>query len=430
MDTVKIMIQPVIASVPGNAQRVERLVRYCRELDGTKVRIIPVSDEGFELQYPGNAKECRAAHSLRTVALAMQREPFLWLETDSIPLRKGFVKTLSDEYLRQGNRFLLSSDENPPYDYIGGIGIYSGDTACLVPEHYEKNGWDLFLIHSLPHLVARTPLIQHSYGIYTPKSLTLHQFPRDQKMIRDEAVIFHKDQYQGLMNTNSRAFVHSGDLGDIIAALPAIREIGGGKLICTATNPSRESLKGKRYEALRPLVEAQPYITAIEWQDAPQNFTHSFDGFRIRQNWNNGLPHKSLLQMQAEEIDPRASSKVVIARSYRYQNPLFPWDQIADYLGDRAIFTGLPEEHKTFQNVCRHTIAYVPTSNLLELAGLIAGAKLFIGNQSCPFWIAAGLGVPLVQEVYCREMNSIVIDENAYYPMNPQGVMPAVVRFI
>jgi hypothetical protein len=98
-------------------------------------------------------------------------------------------------------KFLISSDSQPPHK-VGGIGVYPPETSWLVPVHYPKSSWDLWLIECVPHLVARTPLIQHSYCIYGLDGFCkdCHRFPRDQAMLRPEAVIFHRDPYQDLIS--------------------------------------------------------------------------------------------------------------------------------------------------------------------------------------------------------------------------------------
>jgi hypothetical protein len=379
----------------------------------------------------------------------MEGHPFIWLEADSTPLKAGWRQALEDEYYRLGKHFMLSADQNPPHDLIGGIGVYSPETSWLIPEHVPRDGWDLWMIKSIPHLVARTPLIQHSYGIYHCNTAYLHQFPRDNDIIREQAVIFHKDKLQGLMRPTKKVFSHSGDLGDIIAALPSIRALGGGEIVITNAEQTRETMKGGRYDCIRPLLESQPYITGVRWDECPQDITHEIDGFRMRQlpgdgRVDNNFPKKSLLLMQAEQLgvpndetpwltvarDERTRGKAIIARSPRYHNPLFPWMQVVTWLRGRAIFLGMPDEHQALERICHQQIPYIQTDNLLELAGLIAGAKLFVGNQSCPYWIAAGLGVPIVCEPCMWERNATINRPNIHYAIQPQAAIASITRYI
>jgi ADP-heptose:LPS heptosyltransferase len=65
---------------------------------------------------------------------------------------------------------------------------------------------------------------------------------------------------------------------------------------------------------------------------------------------------------------------------------------------------------RSFGNVARHL-----TKDCLEVAKAIAASKLYVGNQSSAFWIAAGLRVPLLQEVYEHAPNSIIRYQGAVY---------------
>lgn len=105
-----------------------------------------------------------------------------------------------------------------------------------------------------------------------------------------------------------------------------------------------------------------------------------------------------------------------MARSSRYHNPYFPIFKLLERFPD-LLFVGLPEEHKAFQQMFspRKPIQYRPTKDLLELAGLIAGCKCLLSNQTAAWWIGAGLGVPLIQETWPGGPNSIIERKNAKY---------------
>jgi ADP-heptose:LPS heptosyltransferase len=55
------------------------------------------------------------------------------------------------------------------------------------------------------------------------------------------------------------------------------------------------------------------------------------------------------------------------------------------------------------------------TKNLLELAELISGSDLFIGNQSSPGWLAMAMGHPIIQESHASIHDSMVPRRNAQY---------------
>lgn len=197
------MIQPIIVRPPHQIDKVKRLVDYCEQLDGTKVVIVDstVPDKLFVPTYPENRISSLQAYGLHIGALLMEGRSFIWLEPDSIPLKKGWAETLTEEYEKHGKHFLLSSDKNPPCDLVGGIGVYGPDTYRLVPYQLPEHGWDMWISRNLLDWCAFTPLIQHTYGKYDQEChATMHRFPEDLGIIRKDAVIFHKDHYQGLIS--------------------------------------------------------------------------------------------------------------------------------------------------------------------------------------------------------------------------------------
>lgn len=184
--------------------RAHRLSCYCSDLDGTNVWLITISaeeDAAFVPQYSENAFHSRQAYALHRAAEELGGESFIWLEPDSIPLKPDWAEILTKEWKRCAKKFLISSDSHPPFDLVGGIGVYCGETEWLIPVHYPKSGWDLWLIEAVPHLVARTGLLQHSYGIYDQTGHAVeHRFPRDSRILRSTAVVFHRDPRQDLLS--------------------------------------------------------------------------------------------------------------------------------------------------------------------------------------------------------------------------------------
>src|ERR1019366_3559924 len=126
------MMRAVIASVPSQKFKVDRLVKYCRALDGTEVKVINVDDSKFSTIYTKNVFACKQAYSLRCAAIEMRGAPFFWLEPDSIPLKAGWLARMEEEYKQAGKPYMLSSDSYPPHDMVGGVGIYGPETHFLI----------------------------------------------------------------------------------------------------------------------------------------------------------------------------------------------------------------------------------------------------------------------------------------------------------
>jgi hypothetical protein len=80
---------------------------------------------------------------------------------------------------------------------------------------------------------------------------------------------------------------------------------------------------------------------------------------------------------------------VVVHRSPRYHGPV-DYGFLASVDAGDLFCVGYPEEAAYFQSTFSAT--YLPTPTFDRLASIINAAGLFVGNQSSPLAIAAGLG--------------------------------------
>lgn len=212
-----------------------------------------------------------------------------------------------------------------------------------------------------------------------------------------------------------------------------MQQLGKGKLIISDRHYQvgkgpREGMFGKRFDALQPIYQATDYLTGIEWQETPQGVTHDIGAFRFCP-WHAGesLAHWQARSVEVElpqpppiwlDVKAEHHHKIVVHRTARYQSPAFPWHLIIDKYHADIIFLGLPQEYADFQlKAGNRRIEYAPTVNLLQAAKIIKGSRLFIGNQSVMFWIAAGLGHPLIQETHHQyySRDSIIPRDNAMF---------------
>lgn len=205
-------------------------------------------------------------------------------------------------------------------------------------------------------------------------------------------------------------FSHSGDLGDIIYSLPTIRACGGGNLtLFNFPGRTAHGMTAEKVARLKPLLECQDYIGTVQWSEV--FIDHSLNGFRdhLRNNGNLADAHLSTHGLDWSHratkwlsVDPSPSvtiKPVIFARSARYRNDNFDWKRIVDYYRDQAGFVGFKDEYDDF---CRHfgDVPLVPANDFLELAQVIAGAKLFVGNQSSPLAVAHGLKQNTIMEIH------------------------------
>lgn len=396
------MITPVVFSPPNQQHLYARLIKHCHDLDGTKIKVIEAPEP--KLKYPAICN-----WSFRFVCETMKGKPFVWLEADSIPVKAGWLKALSDEWgvaKGFGKSIVWTTDTHPPHDLCTGIGVYGPEAYKLVPEGLSNDGFDGYIAKNHFDKVHKTPLIQHSYGVYDGKgNATLHRSPK----VRDDAVIFHKDQFQDLISVEKH-FGHSGDLGDVVFALALIKANGGGYLWLHDTPPIR-SIR-ERFDIIEPLLRAQPYIKAVA-AGSRKGIQYDLSMFRTKYQPDRALLMSQCLYASNEHgltatngaepwltVTPSKATKgrVVVARSPRYHNDLFPWSRVLAHYGAACVFIGLKEEHEAFQKEFG-VIEHLKTDNLLEVAEAIAGSDLFIGNQSSPNAVAEGLKHPRILEV-------------------------------
>jgi hypothetical protein len=209
-----------------------------------------------------------------------------------------------------------------------------------------------------------------------------------------------------------RWFGHSGDMGDIIYALPTLRATGGGLLyLYHQHGKTWHGMDADKAASLRSLLIFQQYIDEVVFCPAghpPGAVDHDLNGFR-----DHGRPGRNLADMHLAThglgpeprnvpwlvVDrPGTQFPVILARSVRCRNECFPWQRVWEAYRGVAGFVGTVSDHEDF---CRSVgpVPRIPTANLLEMARVIAGSWLFIGNQSCPAAIAEGLKQPMILEV-------------------------------
>lgn len=207
----------------------------------------------------------------------------------------------------------------------------------------------------------------------------------------------------------------SGDLGDLAFCMCLVRNVPNGphtlRIVDSEFMPNSPPFL-PRFRLIEKVVAAQPYIKDIKIGPGRADL----DLLRFRERMDRT---KTLTEAQIEEaelllksriprdtspwisgIEPHSYSygRVVISRTHRYRNSMFPWKDVVKNLGHRLLFIGSREEHRDFENHFGW-VEYCPTPTLYEAAELIKGSDLFIGNQSSPMALAIGMGHQSVQEV-------------------------------
>lgn len=225
------------------------------------------------------------------------------------------------------------------------------------------------------------------------------------------------------------SYRHAGDLGDIIYSLPVVRAFGGGTFHIEAADYTRRKLTPDAWCGIDLLLKAQDYIVdVVPW--AKGTFcNYNLNDFRARLfhsirkgqgkdkhlgYWMcdaHGVPY-SAMDTAWLKVEPVRAARVVIARAgagrsihHVYHNHRFPWHRVWKRYRKEAVFIGTQDEHQVFCATCGE-IPHHPTADLFEAARVIAGADLFIGNQSAPNAIAEGLKKNILLEVWPEGPNA------------------------
>jgi hypothetical protein len=240
-----------------------------------------------------------------------------------------------------------------------------------------------------------------------------------------------------LATTDHLNINHSGNAGDIIYALPTLKklfELTGAKInlylrlnqpliLSNATHPlGNVMLNEKMFNMLSPLLLSQEYINLVEPYHN-HNIHINLDYFRtgifpldhgniarwcgyitginadLWKKWLTVTPNKA------------HESFIILARSSRYQNPSLDFSFLTKY--NKIKFIGVVSEFEEMKKYIPE-LEWLQVDDFLELSQIIAGSKLFIGNQSFPFSIAEALKVKRVLELPFNLINVVPEGEGGY----------------
>ena len=224
-------------------------------------------------------------------------------------------------------------------------------------------------------------------------------------------------------------FHHSGDLGDVIYSLPFIKKMGGGLLVLTPGYEKMDIRCPMTYDkamTIRELLKKTPYLYDIQFSlTKPVDVDYDLNDFRkIFIKWGEGrfsekeveqIRRIPLTQLYRQCIDPKINvdfdqsewlnfdkkvvegKTIIVNRTERYHNKNFPWKSIVNDYSNQILFVGTPKEHSLFVEEFGH-VDYYKTDRMIDLANVLSGGKLFIGNQSFPYSLVEGMKLNSIQE--------------------------------
>ena len=247
-------------------------------------------------------------------------------------------------------------------------------------------------------------------------------------------------------------FKHSGNCGDIIYSIPTIKAIAREEDIYLHLHIDQPAdyaghvkhplgnvmLNKKMVDMLQPLLLAQPGFKSCGiFSERPididldkvREYPLLLDRGNIARWYFLIFPVNYDLNRAWLQVEPDRSCKetIVIARSFRYRAPGVNYRFLRRY--PDVQFIGLPEEYADMKKMIPH-IRHRPVNDFLEMASVIAGAKLFIGNQSFPFALAEALKANRLLEVHFECPNVTVYGDRGYdFCFQPQFEKLVTLRY-
>jgi hypothetical protein len=230
-----------------------------------------------------------------------------------------------------------------------------------------------------------------------------------------------------------RVFSHSGDTGDLIYSLATFKTMGGGRLrlvnVPGHQRPIvRDPFSPRKVKWLCPFLEAQHYITGVEYGETYEGI--NVDVFRQHLQYNRSIFDTVADAMGVDRYpqnapwlrcdDPNPVAPVVIARSSRHHAPNHDfWRRVRQKYKD-IVFIGLLQEHETWQSQFG-AVRHQPVTNWWELCRVVAGARIFVANQTAPMALALGLCVPKIVQEVCVGAPNCYFDRPGvhYFPEHP-----------
>lgn len=249
---------------------------------------------------------------------------------------------------------------------------------------------------------------------------------------------------------------HSGNAGDILYSLPAIRQATRNKgekaILYLKLNSPANYMKGfvhplgnvmlneYMFKMLRPLLLATDFIEDVIIYNG-QKIDYDLDKFReIGLNLGAGNISRWYFQtfpeLTCDLFEPTIQTEkfhniedsIIINRTERYQNGQIDYSILNQY-DNPKYFVGTEHEYHLMTKIIKD-LEYVEAVSFYHIAELINNCKVFIGNQSMNFAIAEQLKSNRILEMYFGCPNVIPCGGKAYDVFNQEGFEYALNQFL
>lgn len=239
-------------------------------------------------------------------------------------------------------------------------------------------------------------------------------------------------------------FKHSGNTGDVIASLAAVKNLCEqadtraiiylwldrpafyytGAIHPVQTDGQMVMLNERMFDMIKPLLMSQAYVSdVIAWKGEKVDV----DLDQIRDKYV-GLPYGAIQRwyfyafpnaacdlndpwINFSDREKPDNEFIIVNRTERYTNPNINYFFLRNY---NCKFAGTEKERQIFNKTFDLNIEPLGNNDFRELAIQMKRCKFFIGNQSSCWNLAEAMKVPRVLEVCGFAPNCIPYGKNAY----------------
>lgn len=234
------------------------------------------------------------------------------------------------------------------------------------------------------------------------------------------------------------SFKHSCNVGDLIAALPGIRQVCQdlkqkaviyqelnvranyyeGATHPVTNNGEQVCMNELMFDMVKPLILSQPYVEDFrvfndqkiivnldvirDQVDEKAKFCFANVPAGMIQSWLMLAYPDMATDLSKPWLDVEANSllkdKGILNYTERYRNPKMEYYFLKKYQ-DALVFAGTEKEHAIFCSQWKLDIPYLKVDDFLDLAQSMKGALFMAGNQSANWNIANAMGVPRILEM-------------------------------
>ena len=246
----------------------------------------------------------------------------------------------------------------------------------------------------------------------------LHKLEESKRIFKEEYEEYINNIQKVIKEKKIITFLHSGHLGDLVYALPVIKELSKNHECHFYIQANKKIpvdyykhpaggvyMDDRMLNLFLPLMEKQKFIHKVEKYNN-QKIDINFDIFRtlpVNICFNSPRWYFHISGIQVDLTDPylevephdKIKNKIVIHRTFRHRNQFINYKFLSNF--NDLVFVGTKDEYEDLKKDVKNLELY-DCKDYLDMARVIKSSKFFIGNQSVAYPIAEALKVPRILE--------------------------------